>query len=49
MYRTFYQDAKLISSGNFPFLGTLADTEIISDQFESGFLAFIRLIGAAYF
>ncbi len=49
MYRTFYQDAEFISSGNFPFLGTLADTEIISDQFEIGFLAFLRLIGAAYF
>ncbi len=46
MYRTFYQDTEFLSSGNFPFLGTLADTEIISDQFESGFLA---LISAAYF
>jgi len=33
MYRTFNQDAEIISGGNFPFIVTLADAEIISDQF----------------
>ena len=46
--RYFYQHAEFISSGN-SFPGTLADTGLTNNQFETGFLAFLRLVGSVYF
>ena len=47
-YRYFYQHAEFISSGN-SFPGTLADTGLTNNQFETGFLAFLRLVVSVYF
>ena len=47
--RYFYQHAEFISSGKHNLPGTLADVDIEGNKINSGFLAFLRLIGTAYF
>ena len=47
-YRYFYQHAEFISSGN-SFPVTLADTGLTNNQFETSFLAFLRLVGSVSF
>ena len=47
--RHFYQHAEFISSGTSSFPGTLADVGIEDNKINSGFLAFLRLIGTIYF
>lgn len=48
-WRHFYQHAEFISSGTSSFPGTLADVGIEDNKINSGFLAFLRLIGTIYF
>jgi hypothetical protein len=47
--RYFFQYASFITANDLHTPGTLADTEIEGNNYESGFLAFIRLIGTIYF
>ena len=47
--RYFYQHAEFISSGKHNLPGTLADVDIEGNKINSGFLAFLRLIGTVYF
>ena len=47
--RYFYQHAEFISSGKDNLPGTLADVDIEGNKINSGFLAFLRLVGTVYF
>ncbi len=47
-YRYFYQNAEFITSGT-TVPGTLEDIELENNQYDLGFLAFIRLVGSTYF
>ena len=47
--RYFYQHAEFISSGKYNLPGTLADVDIEGNKINSGFLAFLRLVGTVYF
>ena len=45
----FYKYAEFISSGLGNAPGTLADVNLEQDSFNTGFLAFLRLVGVVYF
>lgn len=45
----FYQHAAFITGGEHNTTGTLADTSLENEAFNSDFLAFMRLVGAIYF
>lgn len=47
--RCFYQYAEFISSGLGNTPGTLSDVNLEQDNFNTGFLAFLRLVGVVYF
>jgi len=46
-YRHLFKDAEFITGGNS--IGTLADTGLHNNQFKTGFLAFLRMVGTVYF
>ena len=46
--RYFYQHANFISSGKGNTQGTLANVSFDHNLFETGFLAFLRLVGSVY-
>ena len=46
----FYQHASFVTSGKNPSTpGTLADISLTENSYKTGFLAFMRLVGTAYF
>ncbi len=47
--RYFYQNAEFITSGKGNAPGTLADVGLDGTSFDTGFLAFLRLVGVVYF
>ena len=47
--RYFFKHDEFISSGKYNLPGTLADVNIEGNKINSGFLAFLRLVGTVYF